>query len=85
MQSTGRWRRITEYGKLVIAHAFNQGGYNTHDPLLVRKLPAVVDGFEYEVIDGNHRVAVLMEHGLGDMEWDCRVIKVLPPSNLLVI
>ena len=55
----------------------DDAGFLDNEPFLVIRLPKPDDeGHEWEVIDGNHRVTVLMELGQGDMDWSCRVLKV---------
>ena len=60
--------------------ALSDAGLLDTEPFLVKHLPAPdAEGHEWEVVDGNHRVTVLMEMGKGNMEWSCRVLKVCAP------
>lgn len=78
-------RDVTEAGKATIRNSFEFHGRDPSQPFLVRMLRAEEEHVnpgteEYEVVDGNHRVAVLRE-GNYSGDWDCIVLKPDTPRE----
>lgn len=86
----GNYREITPVGMRAIAQSFAEKGLLENEPLLLRMLPpeeaVLKDGlFEYECVDGNHRLMVLRQgwdaesKGAEDRltrQWLARISKV---------